>query len=512
MQANKLPLRKKIKLEEVPTAWAHHRGGWSFVLDQLKYLQANDGILCISSIEEWVFKKKIVSEPWVGFVHQVAQNNCPWYPDLERLAKDSTFLRSLDNCHGLFVLSRVVKEYLTCYLKKPVPIVRIFNPATPSPESLAFDWKRFEALEQKCVLHVGKFLRNYQAFYDLAVPPTYQKCLLKCPDVDFNRLFDCDKQKIELKVNDSVVIKERVSDDEYDEMLSSSIVFLNLYDAATNNTVVECFLRNTPLIINRLSGVEEYLGSSYPLFYNTLEEAAALICNNEMLKKANKYLAVHPEKSKITPENFMQSFISSSVYRALPLPPSQKTDQKQTKFPQFDVTVMIIQYKRVYNLERLLKCFKNQDFTGTFEMLIWNNNVETQEEVKNICNPFMKELNIHLIQSSQNYYCVVRLAAMRLMQSNNLLVCDDDIIPKPNYMSLFISKLKQYGPKAVICCRGHIFERHNLNEEQPERLWENYEHFKFFDEKAADRQVRLLRSFCSYCKCVASFVGTLLPC
>jgi len=491
MEVNRLPLRKKIKFEKVPTEWKHHRGGWSFVLDQLKYLQANDGILCISSIEEWIFKEKIVSEPWIGFVHQVAQNNCPWYPDLERMVKDLTFLRSLENCRGLFVLSRVVKEYLICNLKKPVPIVRILNPAAPFPESLAFDWNKFEKLGQKRVLHVGKFLRNYQAFYDLVVPTAYQKCLLKCPDVNFDRLFDCNKQMIELKCNNSVIIQDRVSDDEFDEMLSCSIVFVNLYDAAANNTVVECFSRNTPLVINRLSGVVEYLGSSYPLFYDTLEEATALICNNEMLKKANKYLAEHPGKSKIRPNFFMQSFIGSSIYRILPLPPSQKTDTKQTKFPQFVVTIMIISYKRVYNLQKLLECFKNQDFAGTFEMIIWNNNVETQEEVKSICNPFMKDLNIQLIQSSQNYYCVVRLAAMRLMQSDNLLVCDDDIVPKPNYISTFVAKIKQYGPTAVICCRGHIFEQHSLNEEQPERLWENYEYFKFFDENVADRQVRL---------------------
>jgi len=502
MQAKtKFPLRKKIKLEEFPTAWEHHHGGWSFVLDQLKCLQANDGVLCISSIEEWVYKEKIVSEPWIGFVHQVAQNNLQLYPDLERIIKDPTFLRSLDNCHGLFVLSRVVKEYLICNLKKPVPIVRIFHPAAPFPKSLAFDWNRFEALEKKCVLHVGKFLRNYQAFYDLAVPTTYHKCLLKCPGVNFNKLLDCNKLRTKLKFNDTVTIKDWVSDDKFDELLSSSIVFLNLYDAATNNTVVECFSRNTPLIINRLSGVEEYLGSSYPLFYDTLEEAAALISNNEMLKMAHKYLAEHPEKSKITPEYFIQSFIGSSIYRTLPLPPSQRTDPIQTKFPQFDVSVMIISCKRVYNLETLLNCFKNQDFTGTFEMIVWNNNVETQKKVNEICNPFMKDLNIQLIHSSQNYYYVVRLAATRLMQSKNLLVCDDDVIPKPDYLSSFVSKLKEYGPKAVICCRGHIFRQHSLNEEQPEQLWENHEHFKFLDENVADQQVRLLILFCNnkYC-------------
>jgi len=184
-----------------------------------------------------------------------------------------------------------------------------------------------------------------------------------------------------------------------------------------------------------------------------------------------------------------QDFISSAVYRTLPLPPSQKCDLQQTKFAHFDVTVMIISYKRVYNLVNLLKCFQNQNFTGSFETIIWNNNKETQIEVKNICDSFMEDLNIRLIQSSQNYYCVVRLAAMRLMQSENLLICDDDVIPSPSYISSFMSKSKVYGPKAVICCRGHVFEQHNLNEEQPNLVWDNYDHLKFFDETAVDCQV-----------------------
>jgi len=492
MQAKVLPLRKKIKFEDVPTEWSHHRGGWSFVIQQLQSLQADDGILCVSAVEEWIFKEKVISQPWIGFVHQVIQNNCRWYPDLERLVKNSAFLQSLDNCHGLFVLSQVSKEYLTCNLQKSVPVVRILYPATPFPKNLVFDWRRFKSQDKKRILHVGKFLRNYQAFFDLAVPPTYQKCLLKCPDVDFNRLFDCSKTRIELKQNDSVAVKERVSDQEFDNLLSSSIVFINLYDAMANTTVVECLSRNTPILINRLAGVEEYLGSSYPLFYNTLEEASKMICNDEILQEASKYLKMRSENLQILPDNFVQSFMNSAVYRTLPLPDSQKTDPRQTKFPRFDVTVMLISYKRVYNLEKLLKSFRDQDFTGNFEMIVWNNNVETQEELKNICNPFMKDLNITLIQSSQNYYCIVRLAAMRLMQSDILLVCDDDIVPEPNYISLFVSKFKEYGPNAVICCRGHVFKKHSLNEEQPEQLWENYNNFKFFNESVDDRQVRFL--------------------
>ena len=490
MQAERELFRRKIKFEEEPTEWKHHRGGWSFAFQQLRSLHASDGVLCISAVEEWVCEGKIVTEPWIGFVHQVAQNNCPFYPDLQRLVENEAFNHSLENCLGLFVLSRVVKEYLLRHLSKQIPVVRILYPATPFPESLYFNWEKFQALKEKRVLFIGEFLRNFQVFYDLPVPANYKKYLLKSPDVNFNRLFNCKKQKIELKANDSVIVKERVPDSEYDELLSCSIVFLNLYDAPANTTVVECISRNTPIIVNRLPGLEEYLGSSYPLFYDMPEEGARLITKNEMIQKAVKYLESHSLKSYLTPEAFVKDFAGSSVYRMLPLPPSQRHNQQQ-KFPhyRFDVTVLICSYKRVYNLKHLLECFQNQDYTGTFEMIIWNNNMETQDEVKTICDPFMKQLNIRLVQSSENFYCIVRLAAAWLMQSDILLICDDDVIPKPHYISLLMLKFKEYGPEAVICCRGHTFEQHTLNEEKPQLCWENYDNLKFFDETVPDRKV-----------------------
>ena len=493
MQAESLLLRRKIKFEKDPTEWKHHRGGWSFAFQQLRSLHASDGTLCISAVEEWVCEGKAITEPWIGFVHQVAQNNCPFYPDLQRLLENEIFIRSLDNCLGLFVLSRVVKDYLLHNLTKQIPVVRILYPATPFPENLSFNWEKFRTLKEKRVVFIGEFLRNFQVFYDLPVPANYKKYLLKSPDVNFNRLFNCKKEKIELKDNDSVIVKERVPDSEYDELLSCSIVFLNLYDAPANTTVVECISRNTPIIVNRLPGLEEYLGRSYPLFYDTPEEGAELITKNEMIQKAVKYLESHSLKSHLTPEAFLKNFAGSSVYRMLPLPPSQKHDQQQ-KFPhcQFDVTILICSYKRVYNLKHLLECFQNQDYTGTFEMILWNNNIDTQGEVKSICDPFMKQLNIRLIQSSENFYCIVRLAAARLMQSDILLICDDDVIPKPHYISLLMSKFKEYGPEAVICCRGHTFEQHALNEEEPQLCWENYDNLKFFDETVPDRKVSSL--------------------
>ncbi len=496
-ESSKIPLKQKIKFEQNPTKWDHHhRGGWGRAFGTLGALCTPDGVLCVSSLEEWITDDRVIDEPWVGFVHQAPRSNYRHYPDLERFFDDGSygecFRKSMDKCKGLFALSRTAKDYLSERIS--VPIACIFYPFTPFEEDKLFNWRKFELSEKK-ILFIGEYLRNYQAFYDLQVPPGHQKVLLKCPDVNYDKLFDCNRQPISLRRNDSVVVLDRVPDDEYDDLLCSSIVFLSVYDATSPTTVIECLARNTPIVVNRLPGITEYLGDGYPLLYDTLEEASALLGNKEMLIEATEYLQVHPIKAKLTYDHFLRSFASSSIYRSLPLPPSRKGDPQQTKFPQFDLTIVTCSYKRVDKMAELLRRFTQQDYTGTFELILWNNNVETQAQVEEICKPYMQVLNIRLIQSSENYYCIVRLAVSKLMRSNLLLICDDDVIPEKGYISTFVSKFKQYGPRVVLCCRGHVFSPHTLNEEEPQRVWDESEEWdnkilKFFDERVPDRQVR----------------------
>ena len=481
-------LRRKIKFEPKPTEWPHQRGGWSFVIDQLRsQLYAPDGILCISALEENISQEEPITEPWIGFVHQVPRSNYPWYPDLERMLMDESFKKSLEKCHGLFVISTRIKNYLV--ERVPVPVAKVIYPITPFPDELKFSREKFEFESTRRVLFIGEFMRNFQSFFDLKAPDRYEKILLRSSDVDLSNLYNNKRDKVPLMTNDSVCVREWVSNEEYDHLLSSSIVFLNLFDAGANTTVIECLARHTPLVINRLPGVEEYLGNEYPLYYDTLDEASELLDNDNKLMEASRYMSWYLEHNPLTGERFIQEFAGSAIFRSLPLPPSQKADSTQTKFSQFDLTVVVCSYKRVYNMSRLLERFCSQDYNGTFELILWNNNRETQSEITEICAPFQSRLKLRIIQSTENYYCIVRLAVSHLMQSELLLVCDDDVLPNANFISRFVAKWKDYGPRAVVGCRGHVFRQHSLHVDQPHLFWEDYCNMKFFDQEKPDRQV-----------------------
>ena len=60
----------------------------------------------------------------------------------------------------------------------------------------------------------------------------------------------------------------RLKDKEYDQLLNSCVVLQHMFGAAANNIVAECIKHGTPLIVNRLPALEEYLGHDYPLFYD----------------------------------------------------------------------------------------------------------------------------------------------------------------------------------------------------------------------------------------------------
>lgn len=102
----------------------------------------------------------------------------------------------------------------------------------------------------------------------------------------------------------SVELLHHVDNDEYDELLANNVVFLNLVDCSAVNTVIECIVRNTPLLVNPLPAVVEYLGKEYPLYYNTLDEAAKLLMSDDKLQEAHIYLR-RMNKSFLSIENFV---------------------------------------------------------------------------------------------------------------------------------------------------------------------------------------------------------------
>ena len=141
----------------------------------------------------------------------------------------------------------------------------------------------------------------------------------QCPNVstqyskivnNWNKHFDEDLCK---KTN-SVNFIEYLDNDSYDNLFTENIIFINLVDASAVNTIIECIVRTTPIIVNKHPAVVELLGEKYPLyFYNNTDyykmniEINELIKDDSIIRKAHKHLKLI-NKHTFSIDYFIESF------------------------------------------------------------------------------------------------------------------------------------------------------------------------------------------------------------
>jgi glycosyl transferase family 2 len=455
--------QRKFRLE-TPITWPHHFRGWRDVVDAVRdNLCTDTGMLFVGAVEDHLHSRGAIRENWVGILHQVPHHRLD-SADLTRLMDLKAWRESLGFCRGLWVLSEYQRQYLLGRgLKVPIGVVP--HPVAASQQP--FSPQRFLAASQRQLYFIGVHLRDWQAFYDLDARG-YQKHLLG------NAAFERDKPS--LNRNDSVVIRDRVSNDDYEKILSEHIVFVRFHDAAAVNTVLECISACTPLLTNRVGAIAEYLGDRYPLYYDSLAEAESKLGNDSLILEAHDYLKTVARPRLLSPHDFVVALQNTAIYRALPnaeIPPP---------FTRCAVTAVLCSHSRIQTLEEVLEGFARQDFQQPWELFLWNNNPETWPEVERISKRYADRLQLTLIQSSQNFYCMARLSIIPLMKSDILMFCDDDVVPQPSYLTTFMASYDRLGPDAAICARGQLFAPHALDEERPHLSWQSDDKIKFRGE------------------------------
>jgi len=113
-----------------------------------------------------------------------------------------------------------------------------------------------------------------------------------------------------------VEILEKLTSDEYDELFKTSIIFIKLVDASAVNTIIESIVRNTPILVNPLDSVVEYLGKDYPFYYKTLEEATAKANDQYVIRKTYFYLK-KMDKTNLRLDVFLQNFRALKIFQSI---------------------------------------------------------------------------------------------------------------------------------------------------------------------------------------------------
>ena len=140
-------------------------------------------------------------------------------------------------------------------------------------------------------------------------------------------------------------------------------------------------------------------------------------------------------KEHFYPERFVESLSRSFPYTVTPVPNSLKQE-----FKRYDLTIFMISYKRVRNLEEILSSLTKQTSKVTIELIIWNNNPTIslkwlKEKFEN------KFANLVIIESSFNYYCIIRSAISSLARGEYLMFLDDDVMPYEDFIEVYMNEI-----------------------------------------------------------------------
>jgi len=284
----------------------YHRTGWPWVLRHLETIHSNNGILFDDFFEQnFCYKNKptVYKKPWVAIFHHPKEipSFGNYRENLSAVFEMPEFKQSAKNLKLAIALSDDLAEWLTKQLD--CKVISLKHPINTKHSEY---WDYDEWVENKKLCQIGFYLRNTRLVEQ--VP--------EMEGVEINRLwsnmewlknYDTKVMKHwENHFTDSLVdyqdsyftcrYNHRSAEDvsaefalpsAYDEILRTNVVIADYFACSASNVILECIAKNTPIMVNRLPAIEQYLGKDYPLFFTHPEEIPGLM---NRVKEAHLYL------------------------------------------------------------------------------------------------------------------------------------------------------------------------------------------------------------------------------
>jgi hypothetical protein len=297
-----------------------HRGGWKSVLAYLirsHFYNMKAPYVFFDTLEFYFLLRTdyVCSEKWCGIVHMT-----PYAPkhlhnlNVGIMFSNPLFIKSLSTCFLLITLS----DYLATFVREQL-VIHGFNILVISIKhpiekvETVFSLEKYTNNRDVKLIQIGQQLRRITSIY--RVNGLNRKKMWLTGFSDMKRCFNMlEHERLSEDIGsldlDSVQMYYTKTFEEYDELLSQNVVFIDLYDAAANNVILECIIRATPLIVNKVGGVVEYLGEDYPLYFENLNDVPRLLSDYDLIVAAHYYLKFL-DKSDLTIDRFKQSLFTS---------------------------------------------------------------------------------------------------------------------------------------------------------------------------------------------------------
>jgi hypothetical protein len=307
---------------QVDKGFNEHRGGWDLIKQSLndnKLYSKNNNYIFYDMLDIiFLFNKgDIIEKKWCGIFHCTPIT--PSYLDfinISNIFNNINFVKSLKNCLGIITLTSYLSNYFIESFKKINMNINVYTLKHPTITTNIplFNYINFKYNNNKKIIQLGQQLRKVSSIYLLPEIQNYSKLWLT-GTLQFNKMVTFLKYEMEMfNIDKSLInmhktpMKYIQNFDEYDNLLTTNLVFMDLYDAAANNAVVECIVRNTPIIVNKIPAIVEYLGEDYPLYFNNLSEIPELLTEQNIFN-AHQYL-LNMNKEDLEIEYFNKKLIT----------------------------------------------------------------------------------------------------------------------------------------------------------------------------------------------------------
>jgi glycosyltransferase involved in cell wall biosynthesis len=314
---------RKLDLHGRDFAYGQHRNSFNTIIDHMEPLhRGDDGILFLPFIERYFvwgdaegeansFNPAPLDRDWIGILHTPFDITNWFEPKIDPLVIFQTPLwkESFPRCRGLLTLCKDLERDLL-YHYPQLPTFALLHPTCS--EGKPFDLDAYMARPR--VVQVGDWLRKLQAIFQIHAPNHEKVMLFKHWTRDF---MEREIAAIGDFRNDSVLQRDFVGNEEYDDLLSSSVVLCLLYASAANNVLLECMARGTPIIINPLPSVLEYLGEDYPLYATTVQEAEKILQDRPRIAASVDHLRKRFASFDLSYEGFQAKIAASEFYKNL---------------------------------------------------------------------------------------------------------------------------------------------------------------------------------------------------
>jgi len=274
-----------------------HYFGWGYVVQQLisNIKLDPNGIV----LDTWVDQKNdkeqielLTGNKWIGILHATPSkiNNY----SLDSFIDSEVFELSKDNCLFLITTSEHSKNHLSCLTNLPIRV--LLHPKPDTGHYFDLDYY----LSNPSIRHSGFYARNIKSFINFKT--NIGKIIYS--DREYRNHYYTNSLK---GSKSNVLYKSKYFKHcDYIDVFTKSVGFSFFDDCSASNSILEHIMSHTPLIVNRIPPVEEYLGKDYPLFLDCInDDNDKLLLDRKFLKNVSQYLEIISRRKEFTLKYFI---------------------------------------------------------------------------------------------------------------------------------------------------------------------------------------------------------------